>query len=239
MKKLTIIITSLVIVALMNACSDSSSPEGMTEVSFKGELTTNTVSNTVLGSNSILESEIDKIEITRVRILIKELKVTINNDDNGLDDNKYKSGPFVVDALYPLSPDFAVSFLPEGEINKIKFEFHRFSSSELSLYINDAVFIDFATQNRYSVIIEGKIYENSEDIGKDFIYNSDMTANLSLNLEKMAKLEKNKPAIMTFVADPSVIFISNGKIVDPRDPKNENILDNNIKTALKLKFALK
>lgn len=239
MKKLGFFLTGLAFIAFISACSDSSSPEGMTEVSFKGELSSNVVSNTIMNKTSTLADGIDKIEITRVRILIKELKVTINNEDNGLDDNKFKSGPYVIDAVYPLSPDFALSFLPEGDISKVKFEFHRFSSSELSLYINDAVFLDFATQDRYSVIIEGKIYENSEDIGKDFIYNSDMTANLSLNLEKMAKLEKNKPAIMSLVADPSVIFTSNGKIVDPRDPKNESVLDNNIKSALKLKFALK
>jgi hypothetical protein len=237
MKYLGLLFISALLMLGLNSCSDTTNPEGTTKVSFQGDLSQNTVSATSTSKSNISASTVQSLTINRVRILVKEIKVTINDVDNSVDDDKYKTGPYVIDAVYPLSPDFADYTLPVGEIKKVKFEFHRFSSSQLATYASNPVFGPFATADRYSVIIEGKV--TVDGVESNFTYNSDVTANLSLNPEKLAKLEENKDAILAIAIDPTVVFKNGSEILDPRDSKNESYIDNQIKSALKLKFKLK
>ena len=237
MKYKSLILLLALLMLGISACSDTTDPSGTTNVSFRGELSQNSVSATQTSKSDINALTVDSLTVTRVRILIKEIKVTINDNEDTIDDDKYKTGPYVIDAMYPLSPDFAHYTLPSGEIKKVKFEFHRFSTSQLPLYVNDTVFGSFATPDRYSVIIDGKL--TVANVESNFTYYSDVTANLNLTYEKMTKLEANKDAIMIVAVDPSLVFKSGSTILDPRDSKNEPAIDNAIRSALKLKFRLK
>jgi hypothetical protein len=176
----------------------------------------------------------DSIALDTVKILIRDIKLGFESeDDDGFghdsDDVAVKVGPVVVYLnLNGLTTDFAVSNIPSGTYNNVKFKIHKIEASETP---PDPEFKEGDDSSlRYSVIIKG-IYNSNP-----FIYKSRKSAHQKIELENPLVVEPNTATNLTITVDPSTWFIKEGVILDPSDPANENDIDNNIKDSFKRCF---
>lgn len=168
-----------------------------------------------------------EIRIDTVRILLNEIKIKLNGEDQ-----KVRTGP----AVYTITPEaksveFASAELPSGNVEQIKFEFHRFSSSELSIYQNNQTFKEFATEDRHSVIISG--IKKIGDVEIPFQYKSKVTANVTFNFSPPFEIEEDKSNLIEFIFRTELVFKKSGSLIDPDDPKNFNEIDNLLRDAIK------
>lgn len=219
----------------LSACSESTEPNADPIVRVGAELpdakaksTIASKGGTVLGGGET----VDSLEITRVRFLIKELKLQRANSDTVSGDKKVKVGPILVTATATGATVFVSGSIPSGTYDKVKFEFHRLNSSEVGLYINDPVFVDFVTDDRYSFIIEGITYKDG--VALPFTYRSTVTANLSLKFAEVVVLNNNTTTDIALQFDVPGLFIQNAVVLNPRDAKNSNEIDKSIKDVIKV-----
>ena len=159
MKYFSRIAFAIVLLIFGVGCSDSNSPTIDPKVDVVAELTTPIVN--IINSNSnddnIQANEVDSIKIIRIRILMSRMMLFPDNaDTNG--GKVIQTEPFVYD-INTSTGVFLVAdgSVPSGSYAKIKFEFHRFSASEEIQYKNNPVFMDFATPERYSILIKQEI----------------------------------------------------------------------------------
>ena len=78
---------------------------------------------------------------------------------------------------------------------------HRFSAAETSQWENDEDFGIFATPERYSVVVRGKVYEGGS--AEDFTYNGTVTVNLTFNFDEGIDLNEDDYVIMDVEVDPN------------------------------------
>ena len=121
--------------------------------------------------------------------------------------------------------------IPSGSYNKLKFEIHRFESSVLNQYINSPLFNNFATSERYSVIINGVSFKNG--ISTRFEYKGTPTVNLTYDFENPIEFPANVESNIYLMINPLDIFKSENEIYDPNDDSNKNKIDDLIKSAIK------
>lgn len=235
MKK-TFLLLVLAVSTFIFSCEDSTSPNYGT-IEVKSEIINPQVtiqSEKKDNNNHIQTNEVDSIKSLYIRILISEIKLhpTKNDDNNG---KLIKDGPFVFSIMNEPNEQIQTSFshsIEVGSYEKLKFEFHRFSSSELPKYQNDNEFKDFANQNRFSVIIAGKYYKGGK--ANNFTYNSTVTANLSFNFDTPVEIKEGAKQTLAIQIDPLQFFKKNGDILDPTNPKNISEIENGIKQAIKV-----
>ena len=214
------------------SCSDSTSPNEGT-VNVVSDMLNPAVSivPSISTKNGIQVNEVDSIRVTSVRFLLSEMKLfSINTDST--EGRVLKSSPFVflVDDTGTMVQLTSVS-MPVGTYEKVKFEFHRFSASEAGQYATDAVLKDFATSDRYTMIITGDYYKGGVPIA--FTFNSQATANLSLNFPSAITVEEGATTTVAIQVDPTLFFKKDGSILDPTNSKNTNDIENAIKTTIK------
>lgn len=235
MKQILFILV-LVILTFFFSCDDSTSPNyGIIEV--KSDIVNPMVTiqrETKDNNNNIQANEVDSIKSLYIRILISEIKLhpTKSDENNG---KLIKDGPFVFSILNEPNEQIQTSFshsIEVGIYEKFKFEFHRFSSSELPKYQNNNDFKDFATQNRYSVIITGKYYRSGK--ANNFTYTSTITANLAFNLDNPIEIKEGAKQTLSIQIDPMQFFKKDGIVLDPTNPKNISEIENGIKQAIKI-----
>ena len=227
MKNFLILLLSVVTLFVV-ACSDNSTNPTNANISMVATLSNSSVTPTMNIKQRSLQSQIDEIKINSVRILISNIKMHSENDDS----TTIKAGPVVYSANSDeQSYEFVNEEIPIGSFNKIKFEFHRFTPNELPEYQDDTTFGDFATPERYTVIIEGEVITANDTTS--FTYNSTITANLTFNYEPPITIEENEPIVIDFVFDTEYVFLDKGEILDPNDPKSRPHIDNNIKSAIR------
>jgi hypothetical protein len=220
--KLTIAILSLIFIA---SCSDSSSPAGDPNVQIVGEIATQHVNTELSGKiDRILNNDIDSIKIIRIRILMSRMMLLPANS-NSTSAKVIKIQPFVYDLS--LSGGLAVlgsSDVPSGLYEDLKIEIHRFSSSELDQYENVPDFFEFATPDRYTILIEGISYKDENP--SIFVFKSDAVANLSLELEPVLDLKDGSTTTIAVQLDPNYFFKKWEAILDPTDENNSQDIEN-------------
>lgn len=234
--KMFSLVGMLALALTMAACSESTGPGSNGTVKMQAKLTETTVNAALLDSKgtSPLGAEVDSLTVSRARILITELKLhdkSGDNADSGAFDHTVKTGPILIDATAAGVQVFLTEEIPAADYDKIKFEFHRFSSNEVAQYLNDPVFGPFVHDDRWSVIIDGIAHDGAEDF--PFTYRSDITANLSLNFPQNITIPEGGTATVVVEVDPMAIFKEGNGVLDPRDGSNESKIDNAIKSAIK------
>lgn len=218
----------------VSACSDDPVSNNQGTATFQVQLEGTVVNRTFNkqeGSFLAAGAEVDSLRVSRVRVLIKELKLHRNNEDSITGDKTVKVGPILITADSAGTTAFASEPIPAGSYDKLKFEIHRFSSSEVSQYLADPVFADFVTGDRYSVIIDGVAYKGGTAF--PYSYRSNITANLQFKFQPVIDVASGGSIIIVVKIDPIAVFKKGGKILDPRDGSNENEIDNAIKSAIK------
>ena len=237
------IICALVSLTLLISCSDddSTGPDTSTNVAIRTVMPSPVVRSTAIqdkGTRDVIlnGAGIDSISVDRVRLLISSLKVTgvFLGDSTNFMEPDIKTEPVVltVDTTTGGQPLLEAT-IPPGEYEKVKFEFHRFSSSELGEFAGDPTFGDFATSDRKSSIMEGRIYCGG--VAEAFVFSGDATANLSVFFDSNIQVDEVDISELILEFDPSVLFVDSksGDLIDPRDSSNENDIENNLKDAIR------
>lgn len=220
----------------ITSCEDSNSPNYGT-IEIKSEIINPHVSiqKDINAKDQFIQSnEVDSIKSIYVRILISEIKLhpTKSDENNG---KLIKDGPFLYSILNETNEQIQTSFshsIEEGRYEKLKFEIHRFSSNELPKYQSDADFKDFATSERFSIIITGKKYKDNK--ATNFTYYSTITANLSFNFDNAIEITEGTKQTLAIQIDPLEIFKKNGSVLDPTNSKNFSDIENAIKQTLRV-----
>lgn len=232
--KILIVSIALSLLMLTISCTEAVSPEINSVVRVRSELTSGLVQsiNSSIKIPSTLKAEVDSVKVTRVRILLSNIKFHSTSETNEDTDNVFKTGPFIYDAQQSgTNKIVAEGNLPTGSYNKVKFEIHRFTPSEQTLYNNDITFSEFATEGRYSVIMDGIAYQFGSEY--PFSYKSSPTANLSLNFDPAIELTKNTSMDVYLQLNPINFMKVGNSVLDPRDITNENDINYLIQSAIK------
>jgi hypothetical protein len=181
--------------------------------------------------NPVQKISDDTISLDTVKILIRDVKLGYETDFNEGDGDEgeevsVKVGPFIVYLnLNGETTQFAVSSIPPGTYNKVKFKIHKVEANEIP---PDQEFKEGEDNSlRYSVIVKG-IYE-----AQPFIYKSRKSAHQKIKLETPIVVEPNTSTNLTIEIDPSTWFIKDDRVLDPNNPENRDDIDNNIKDSFK------
>lgn len=216
------------------ACSDDATSTD-SNVTVEASLANQTVSAFGKSSDRVQgRSNVDSIIVTRVRVLVSRMILHQDDDLDSTDstnDKKIKLEPFLYVADSTGTRVVASSSVPNGTYEKIKWEIHRFSSSEVPSYSNDTIFRDFVTGDRYTSIIEGWLVRSG--VRERFVYRSDATSNITIKFDPSVTASDASPLILSLMFDARSTFYDDGDILDPTDSKNESKIDNNIKQAFK------
>jgi hypothetical protein len=234
MKKLLFSIIALAISLTMYSCKDTTGPDDTATVTLRSELKNSTAKvSTTLFNSGIASSDIDSIQVKKIRILITEIKFHSTTESDVQKDQLFKSGPllFVVDSTGS-KLEIASGTLPSGAYNKMKFEIHRFESSVLSQYVNSILFRDFATSERFSVIVDGISFKNG--LATRFQYKGTPNVNITVDFGMSVDFPANQESIFYYTIDANDFFRSNDEVYDPTDDSDRNDIDNLIKQALKI-----
>ncbi|NOZ46605.1 MAG: hypothetical protein GXO79_07455 [Chlorobi bacterium] len=191
---------------------------------------------------------VDSIVITRARFVLRDLKLgsdsenkdynmdtDVENKDNKNENDKHR--PTVVDLnLSSALQQIAVANLPAGTYNKVKFEIHKVSQTEVNALpaSEQPKFADFLSGAKYSVLVDGKSYNNGTVT--DFNFKSQVEAEVDINLTKSLIVTANTTTLnITLDFNSNGWFKdSSGKLIDPSDPNNLSLINNNIRKSMKV-----
>lgn len=208
------------------SCSETNSPSP-NNLTLKSNITQTNLSNSTNIKQDEVNGEITSIKIQSVRMLLNNITVKLNDKERNI-----KSIPVVFTVTDTVkSYEFANSDLPVGGIDKIKFEIHRFASSDIENYSSNPSLKDFATDERYTIIIKGIKVNSSEEI--PFEYKTEVVGNLNFDFSPPFYIEENKNVIVDFEFQSELVFKENGLILDPLDSKSKSHIDNQIKNAIR------
>jgi hypothetical protein len=175
--------------------------------------------NVLVNSKVISTTQLQGIQITSAKMIISNVEF-VDVSGNSYPINKK---PFVTyfEVSGGLSMMIAV-FLPGKSYQKIRFQIHKYEDGD---NLQDPEFNEGPDANhKYSFIIKGR--KN----GNYFEYKSKTAVNMELVLTNPVRIE-NTQINLTMTIDKFLWFIHGGIEVDPEDPNNENIIDNNIRSS--------
>lgn len=237
MKKLRLlaVTTACCILALAaQSCSDDTTNPA-TQIEVFAEMTSRSVTSMRSDDSHSIKQTFgdiaDSIHISKVRILVKRLKLHRSAEDTVSGDKEVKAGPFLITIDSAGQRSVTNSTIQDGTYDKVKFEIHRFSSSEISTYLNDPIFADFVTGDRYSTIIDLKVYKSGQVF--PFSFRSEATSNLSLALNPALTINNSNVGALLLQLQPSLTFRLGADILDPRDPRNKKDIENGLKKAIR------
>jgi hypothetical protein len=218
----------------INGCSSSTttSPSTSTTVTMTAE-TNGTKAASAFWKNSKTPATgivADSIEITRVRYLLSAVKLHVDGNDT-TKDSEIKAGPFILEFTPGFSRVFLTDTIPSGTYQKIKFEIHKFPTSITQLYLSDPTFTDFVTDERATIIIEGRVWSAKSSIPTNFVYKSHITLNLEADFPGLITLNGGSTATIAMVFSPLLAFKATS-VLDPRDAANANDIDSFLRTAM-------
>lgn len=220
---------SIIAILLSSCADDSTSPDGMAQVEVISSLKTGTI-NQSAGKTVFLEHGLDSLKVTNFRMLISSIKMHGQLDSEDKNES-FKTGPYVLRGdstghYYYLSEHS----IPEGSYDKIKFEIHKFPESERVKFVDDTLFGEFATSDKYTILIDGFYYEDG--VETPFAFKSNKTENLSLKFEPNLELDDDGDNHVDLEIIPELLFVKNGTIIKPTEDNWKDIEDN-IHSALK------
>ncbi|MCG6915363.1 hypothetical protein LJE86_15760 [bacterium BMS3Abin03] len=224
LKLFATLIAGLFISTLFTSCDTTQTTGGNFSLSFGP-------------GTSLPKTTDDALELTDVKILLRDIKLeqesaskTTDGDHEGEGDEVVvKVGPFVVNLnLDAITTDVAISDIPVGTYNEIKFKIHTLEASETP---PDPEFIDGQDPSkRYSVIVRGTY--NSVP----FIYKSSKPAHQKIRLEEPIEVVEGTPTNLTITVDPYTWFYKGDTFLDPTNSTNINDIDNNIAHSFRSAF---
>ena len=223
-KILKILINIISLSALFISCNTTQTNSGNFSVSFGSP-------------NSLQKSTSDTLQLTEVKILLRDIKLeqesapkVTDGDHNGEGDEVVVDvGPVVVHLnLTGMTTDFLVSDIPAGTYDEIRFTIDKPDVAETP---PDPEFVDIQdSTKRYSVIVKG-MYNFVP-----FIYKSHKSAQQKLKFDQPLVIEDNTTTNLTITVDPYTWFFDDGSLLDPNDLINMYEIDQNISRSFRNAF---
>jgi len=203
------VITACVLISVLSACDENGGitiPSGATDLSLAFK-----------SNDNLTDNPTDVIVITEAKALITEIQYERERDGRN---QLQHPGPFVISfALDGSLRDLLSGLIIQDMYTKVKFQAHKPEETETP---PDPEFkTGNSSYHRFSFIIKG-IYN-----GNSFVYRSKNTMNLVINLNKTSSINLKKQNI-TVLFNKTSWFKNGSVIIDPRDPQNENLIDDNI-----------
>jgi len=205
-RALVLLIVCVTGLAFLSSCKES----GVNSANQNGSISL--VAQNIGGQdNSVIIIESAKVLLEKVQLQNSSESVTVNQ------------GPYVVQInLLGTLNEIALAPLPPGTYDRVNFKIHKHNPNEPVL---DP---DFGTEGvGFSAVIAGTYN------GESFVYKSPKTAVQHVVIDPPLFIPEGIefPVNVTLVCDPARWFVKNGEILDPRDPDNQNDIDNNIKDS--------
>lgn len=178
---------------------------------------------------------VDSLQVTSAKIFIKDIKLHHEENDSLDDDHDetIKVGPFVAVFDSAGGRILTTAVIPPGSYDRIKLEIHKFDKDHdehEDLDKDDSVNV-FKDPNHYTFIISGYVWVGG--VRSPFTYYSNVTANITWRFPQMITLGAGAAQILIMKLDPVYMFQVIGFAIDPRDPKNREIIDFAIKSSIK------
>ncbi|MBC8124313.1 MAG: hypothetical protein H7X70_01145 [Candidatus Kapabacteria bacterium] len=230
MRMLAVVSVAISLIAISCNSSDPSTADG--NVTVESGINNPTVSSfEKSGDRPQGGTFVSSLRVARVRVLVSRMKLHSDGKPDSSDDKTFKLEPFVYVADSTGSRVVATVPMPNGNYDKIKWEIHRFSSSEVPNYLNDTTFRDFVTGARYTVLIEGSLVRDG--ITWPFVYRSDVTSNITIKFSPAITVSNNSPLFLSLKFDAPSVFKAGSNILDPEDSSNRSEIENRIKAAFR------
>ncbi len=176
---------------------------------------------------------VDSIKVTRFRLVLKRIKFESDNDSV-----EFRTAPMVVE--YNISGavhEIAVSAVKLGTYREVGFVIHRVNDYDLDNFTpaERAPFADFLAGERYSMIIDGVVFKNGTG-GQPFTYRSRVNEEHKYNLNPPLVITSSNPDVtVTLRISSASWFLGTGSVLlDPTDPNNEDVINNNLKASIKV-----
>ncbi len=226
----------LALLIAFSSCTNTTTADNQPGVELYTQMSSTTVRPSTTGKQddqqiSSFGLSADSLHIDRIRILVRDVKLHANNRQHDKSDCDLRVGPFLLDIQSGSAKLSAYNPVPTGSYDHVKFEVHQFSKSEVSTFINDTTYGEFVTGSRYSIIVDGKVFENG--VEHEFHYKSALTLNLSMQFDSALVLSDKSSTKLVLLVDPDVLFRIGFIVADPRDPNNKSIIDNNIRACFR------
>lgn len=169
---------------------------------------------------------IDSIKITRARLILRDITYKTRSDSSN-----FRAEPIVVELnLSNVLQNISMSEVPFGSYNKIEFDVHRIDSNDVNVLPSSerVQFKNFAADERYSIIVSGKIFIGGRSIV--FTFRSRTSAKLKITIAKEIVISESSPEVnTTILINSSRWFMSSTQdILDPFDILNETAISDNI-----------
>ena len=179
---------------------------------------------------------VDSIVVTRARLVVSSIDFEGGNDQSDDDDMEFMSSPVVVElSMTDTVKSIAVANIPNGSYSEIEIEISTVSDSDLAALspADLAPFADFIAGPRYSIIIEGMVYQNGM-AGQPFVFNSAIYAEQEYDLNPPLVVSADNPvANVTLAIYSAGWFVGpNGALLDPNDPANKTVIERNLKQSI-------
>lgn len=216
-KKTYLFLSQVILIFLIlqfNACDSNTEPDQTSvTLSFATEL-------------NLPKIAAEDLVIEEVKLLVKSIKIKNMGKEDSL---HVKTGPIVVSLnLEGKTTEFANAEIPAGSYDRVRFEIHKIEDSETP---PDAEFKEGTeSAKRYSIIVKGKLN------GEAFIYRSRKSCVQDIKLEEDLVVNENEAAKLTITVNPLSWFYEGDTLLNPNDSKNDDKIDNIIKTNFKRAF---
>lgn len=177
---------------------------------------------------------LDSIRIIRARFVLRDIKFKSPKGDS----SNFRTAPMILELNLNGSVQTVGSItVPFGSYNKIEYDVHRVEQPEIaSLPASEQPqFAEFLAGERYSIIINGIVY-NTGAAPDTFAYRSKVDAKQKVDFDPAIDVSEAAPAVNATVVISSANWFKNqtGALVNPKDPNNEGVIDENLKASIKV-----
>ncbi len=174
-------------------------------------------------SNADTTDNVSILQLDTVKILIENIKLNVSGNS---DTTNFKVGPYVFYLNLSASINtVATAYIPAGTYDKVIFDIHKLDDNETP---PDPDFVD--SSGRYAVVVKGRFN------GIAFVFKSDKSVHQKLNFPNSLIVTSTGLSNITIVARPYIWFYDNGVLLDPNNPSNKSIIENNIKDNVNNNF---
>jgi hypothetical protein len=229
-------IITLALLFIVNGCNNSPTGSSGGQISL-------TVRNFTTPTAAVLaklaaQMAVDSIQITRARLVVSSVDFEGGNELSDDDDMEFMTSPLVVQlSMTDTIQSIAVTNIPNGSYSEIEIEISTVSDSDLAALspADLAAFADFVGPTRYSIIIEGMVYQNGM-ASQPFVFNSAIYAEQEYELNPPLVVSPDNPtANVTLAIYSANWFVGpNGVLLDPTDPANRTVIEYNLRKSISM-----
>ncbi|MEW5798441.1 MAG: hypothetical protein AB1728_05500 [Bacteroidota bacterium] len=225
MKHLLIVGSVLLGIAAWGCDNSTDSKPTSGTLGMSSKYTTSTL------AKSEQSAALDSIKITRARFVLRDIKFKSPKGDS----SNFRTAPMILELSLNGSVQSVGSItVPFGSYSRIEYDVHRVEQTEIAA-TDSTLFAEFLAGERYSIIINGIVY-NTGAAPDTFAYRSKVDAKQKVDFDPAIDVSEASPAVNATVVISSANWFKNqsGALVNPKDPNNEGVIDENLKASIKV-----